>query len=98
MRLVVNASTKEKDLQLLRERCPALSFQLLDHALIALQGPEAERVLPEASLKFMHVDWVKLAGAECLVSRSGYTGEDGFEISVPRDAAKLPAPCWRMRP
>jgi aminomethyltransferase len=43
VRLVVNASTKEKDLRLLRERCPALSFQLLDHALIALQGPDAER-------------------------------------------------------
>ena len=95
VRLVVNASTKEKDLQLLRKTCPALSFQLLDHALIALQGPDAERVLPDASrLKFMHVDWVKLAGAECLVSRSGYTGEDGFEISVPREAAESLARSW----
>jgi len=89
VRLVVNASTKEKDLQLLRQMCPALSFQLLDHALIALQGPDAARALPAASgLKFMHVDWVKLGGAECLVSRSGYTGEDGFEISVPKEAAE----------
>ena len=89
VRLVVNASTKAKDLQLLRKTCPALSFQPLDHALIALQGPDAEPVLPQASaLKFMQVDWAKLAGAECLVSRSGYTGEDGFEISVPKDAAE----------
>src|SRR3954470_8523970 len=89
VRLVVNASTKQKDLQVLRERCPALSFHLLDHALIALQGPAAERVLPQASaLKFMQVDWVNLAGAECLVSRSGYTGEDGFEISAPNAAAE----------
>ena len=95
VRLVVNASTKEKDLQLLRKMCPALSFQLLDHALIALQGPDAERVLPDAArLKFMHVDWVKLAGAECLVSRSGYTGEDGFEISVPKEAAAALARKW----
>jgi aminomethyltransferase len=95
VRLVVNASTKERDLQLLRRLCPALSFQLLDHALVALQGPDAERVLPEAArLRFMQVDWVKLAGAECLVSRSGYTGEDGFEISVPKEAAESLARSW----
>jgi aminomethyltransferase len=95
VRLVVNASTKPKDLQLLRKMCPALSFQLLDHALMALQGPDAERLLPQASrLKFMQVDWVKLGGAECLVSRSGYTGEDGFEISVPMEAAESLARSW----
>jgi aminomethyltransferase len=45
VRLVVNASTKEKDLALLRRLCPSLSFEPLDHALIALQGPHAERTL-----------------------------------------------------
>jgi aminomethyltransferase len=85
VRIVVNASTKEKDLVLLRNRCPGLSFELLDAALIALQGPEAERVFPEGrELKFMHT--AMLSG--CLVSRSGYTGEDGFEISVPGKSAE----------
>jgi aminomethyltransferase len=85
VRLVVNASTKEKDLQLLRRLCPSLQFELLDHALVALQGPDAEAVYPEGrGLKFMQVASV----SGCLVSRSGYTGEDGFEISVPKDAAE----------
>ena len=82
--IVVNAACKERDLARLRWLCPALEFSVLDHALIALQGPRAEEVLPEAAgLKFMHARNLRLAGAECFVSRSGYTGEDGFEISVP---------------
>ena len=95
VRLVVNASTKEKDLAFLRRLCPDLSFELLDYALIALQGPLAERTLatlaPEAvELRFMNVAMLPIAGAECLVSRSGYTGEDGYEISVPAaDAGRL---------
>jgi len=84
-RLVVNASTKAKDLALLQRLCPSLKFELLDHALIALQGPDAERVFPEGrDLKFMHTAMV----SGCLVSRSGYTGEDGFEISVPKGAVE----------
>ena len=82
--MVVNAACKENDVARLRLLCPGLEFSVLDHALIALQGPRAEEVLAEAAdLKFMHARTVQLAGFECFVSRSGYTGEDGFEISVP---------------
>ena len=63
-----------------------------DRALLALQGPAAETALaklaPEvADMRFMDVATVTLNGVECWVSRSGYTGEDGYEISVPEEAA-----------
>jgi len=83
VRIVVNASGREKDVALLRSLCPTLTFELLDRALIALQGPAAEAAFglmepAVARLGFMQAnhfgDW--------LVSRSGYTGEDGFEISI----------------
>ena len=93
VRIVVNASTKEKDLGILASLCPGLQFELLDHALLALQGPAAEKALASlapgtANLKFMHAASFQLAGASCLVSRSGYTGEDGYEISVPKEKAE----------
>ena len=88
--LVVNASRKDVD-------CSHIAANLPDHltltrwedrALLALQGPEAVTVMarlspPAAALPFMGVARVSLDGIDCLVSRSGYTGEDGFEISVP---------------
>jgi aminomethyltransferase len=85
VRLVVNAATKEKDLVILRKVCPGLTFELLDAALIALQGPEAETAFSDASgLAFMRSGTF----GRLLVSRSGYTGEDGFEVSVPSAEAE----------
>jgi glycine cleavage system T protein (aminomethyltransferase) len=79
LRIVVNAACKENDLALLRKACPEPTFELLDAALIALQGPQAEAALPDAAgLSFMRA----ATFGKYFVSRSGYTGEDGFEISV----------------
>ncbi|MBX5240671.1 glycine cleavage system aminomethyltransferase GcvT [Rhizobium sp. NLR22b] len=92
--VVVNAACKEADLAHLQahigDQC---DITLLDRALIALQGPRAVEVLAElwadvAAMKFMDVRHCRLHDVSCLVSRSGYSGEDGFEISVPADKAE----------
>ncbi|MBB4195093.1 aminomethyltransferase [Rhizobium aethiopicum] len=92
--LVVNAACKEADLAHLQthigDQC---DITLLNRALIALQGPRAVEVLAElwadvAAMKFMDVRHCRLHDVSCLVSRSGYSGEDGFEISVPADKAE----------
>ncbi|NQV55854.1 MAG: glycine cleavage system aminomethyltransferase GcvT [Rhodospirillales bacterium] len=98
--LVVNAGCKEGDFDHIRRELGAdAPLDILDgHALIALQGPDAAKVLarhlPAArDQKFMSLIEGDIAGAQCLISRSGYTGEDGFEISVPgagaEEAARL---------
>ncbi|MGR9163767.1 glycine cleavage system aminomethyltransferase GcvT [Rhizobium leguminosarum] len=92
--IVVNASCKEADLAHLQahigDQC---DITLLNRALIALQGPRAVEVLAElwadvAAMKFMDVRHCRLHDVSCLVSRSGYSGEDGFEISIPVDKAE----------
>jgi len=92
--LVVNAGCKEQDLahlQQLQGQCEVLSL-FESHALLALQGPFAARVLARlapsvAQMTFMQFAAVEICGIACHVSRSGYTGEDGYEISVPAEHA-----------
>jgi aminomethyltransferase len=93
--LVVNASCKEADEALLRaglsEVCEVR--RLTDRALLALQGPKAAAALAKLSagadsMRFMDAGPRQVAGFDCYVSRSGYTGEDGFEISVPSEQAE----------
>ena len=93
--LVVNAACKEADVARLRAGLEPKGVSvdyIEDRALLALQGPGAEAALAAlnpavAEMRFMDVATVELAGVEAWVSRSGYTGEDGYEISVPEGAA-----------
>jgi aminomethyltransferase len=91
LRLVVNASRKEVDLALIRERLPSgvRLTPLPELALVALQGPLAAATLARLApgegietMAFMSARPARIAGVETFVSRSGYTGEDGYEISL----------------
>jgi aminomethyltransferase len=93
--LVVNAACKAEDEAHLRANLSDVCViePLPDRALIALQGPRAEAALAKLcaeapAMRFMDSGPRRVAGFDCFVSRSGYTGEDGFEISVPADNAE----------
>lgn len=93
--VVVNAACKEQDINHLEAHLPSgVELEIIDdRALLALQGPKAVEVLKRfnadvADMLFMDVKKLDILGVECVVSRSGYTGEDGYEISVPNSHAE----------
>jgi aminomethyltransferase len=93
--LIVNAACKDKVFSYLQS---CLSYdcnfkEQPDHALLALQGPAAASVIAKfslqaAELKFMQACTTEINGIPCHISRSGYTGEDGFEISIANEYAE----------
>ena len=92
--VVVNGATKHGDIDYMRQRLPATIVvdHMKEQALLALQGPRAaevlETVVPGVSdLSFMQAAPFRALGEQLWISRSGYTGEDGFEISVPAAGA-----------
>ena len=91
--LVVNAACKAQDIAHLRAHLDGQSLEVLDQqALLALQGPQAREIMRDlcpaaADLVFMQGCAASLDGVDVYITCSGYTGEDGFEISVPNDAA-----------
>ena len=92
---VFNASRKETDVAHLRARMPSSCniTELENWGLVALQGPMAEKaaaaLIPQlASLSFMQSMWFDFEGESCRAARGGYTGEDGFEFSLPPNVAE----------
>lgn len=91
--VVVNASMRDQDISHLRQNLKDVSVvELTEHALIAIQGPKAAKLVtthcPGAdALIFMQSTKATIDGVPCRVSRLGYTGEDGFELSIPNEHA-----------
>ncbi len=94
-RLIVNAACRDKDFAVFAEKFAGDFTPRPDLALLALQGPQAALTLNRlakgaADMRFMTAAQMRVAEVDCLVSRSGYTGEDGYEIScAAREAESL---------
>ena len=96
--LVVNASTTEKDWEWIKSHHSGEAVELnnvsSDYCQLALQGPDAQSILqkltdvPLAEIKYYHFTPGSVDGVEGIVSRTGYTGEDGFEVYAPADRAE----------
>ncbi|NKB48166.1 MAG: glycine cleavage system aminomethyltransferase GcvT [Alphaproteobacteria bacterium] len=93
--LVVNAAGKDADFAHIGEQLTGIATleRAEDRALLALQGPQAAAVMARLApasgdLVFMRAAAMTVGGIDCFVSRSGYTGEDGFEISLAAEAAE----------
>ncbi|MBX6353867.1 MAG: glycine cleavage system aminomethyltransferase GcvT [Thermoflavifilum sp.] len=96
--VVVNAANTEKDLAWFREQAAGFSVTLTDRsdevALLALQGPQAESILQPltqadlSQMRYYRFTQADVAGVSALISRTGYTGEDGFELYVPAASAQ----------
>lgn len=103
--VIVNGACKVGDIAHMQlrigGRCEVIPMP--DHALLALQGPHAVTALARlapgvAALVFMTGGHFRVAGCDCFITRSGYTGEDGFEISVPGDQAETLARALLAQP
>ena len=100
--LVVNASNKDKDYEWMKKQSEKFDVEVIDRsdekALVALQGPKAEELLQKlADVKLSEIGFYqftegRVRGIKAQISRTGYTGEDGFEIMVDSEAA---VPLWR---
>lgn len=104
IQLIVNAVCRQQDSDYLRQCLPStITVTFADKALLALQGPQAravmKRLVPALSqLSFMHTTMVMIEDMACWVACSGYTGEDGFELSVDAKYATQLAQCLLAQP
>lgn len=100
--IVVNASNQDRDREWIRKFAPRFGTQVIDKgpetALLALQGPSSQKILQQLTetdldpIEYYHFTEGMVEGHPAIISRTGYTGEDGFELYIPNAAA---VPLWR---
>ncbi len=92
--IVYNASRKNEDEKIFFKCAPNAEILHIKNCLFAIQGPESIEVLNNVieipvNMHFLDIDVLKYKNNSAIVSRSGYTGEDGFEVSIPIDQAEV---------